>query len=92
MPIARGKSSRDNVLLMLLRPASCIVVLLPALWLGGCSDTITAQAPPSASTLARQYDRTLTKIEKEAVISELKAETQQKGASPEEATQAEDQN
>jgi hypothetical protein len=76
---------------MLLRSASCIVVLLSALWLGGCSDTITAQAPPSASTLARQYDRTLTKIEKEAVISELK-ETQQKGASPEEATQAEDQN
>ncbi len=92
MLIARGKSARDNVLLMLLRPASCIVVLLSALWLGGCSDTITAQAPPSASTLARQYDRTLTKIEKEAVISELKAETQQNGASPEEATQAEDQN
>src|SRR5688572_5570441 len=59
LPIARGKSTRDNILPMLLRPVRCIVLMLPAIFIGGCSDTITAEAPPSARTLARDYDRTL---------------------------------
>jgi hypothetical protein len=66
--------------------------MLSALWLGGCSDTITAQAPPSASTLARQYDRTLTKNEQKEAIRELSAETKQKNANARQTNQAEDQN
>lgn len=63
---------------MLLRPACCIVLMLSAFWLGGCSDTMTAQAPPSARTLARDYDRTLTKAERQQAISDLRAEAEQK--------------
>jgi hypothetical protein len=65
---------------MHLRPACCIVLMLPAFFVGGCSDTINAEAPPSARTLARDYDRTLTPAEKSQAISELRAKTQQKDA------------
>jgi hypothetical protein len=58
---------------MFLRLAYCIVAMLPALWLGGCADTMTAGQPIKRFTdLVRGYDRTLTESEKKAVITELK--------------------
>lgn len=73
---------------MLLRLACCIVLMLPAFFIGGCSDTITAEAPPSARTLARDYDRTLTQEERKQAIRDLRAETQQKdGNATTEATE-----
>jgi len=92
MLIARGKSTIDNVLPMLLRPAYCIVVMLSALWLGGCTDTITAQAPPSASTLHRDYERTLTEDERKQAITDLRAETKQKDANAQQTKQDGQQN
>jgi hypothetical protein len=55
-------------------------MVLSALWLGGCTDTISAQAPPSASTLHRDYERTLTEEERKQAITDLRSETKQKDA------------
>jgi hypothetical protein len=66
---------------MILRLAFCILPILPAIWLGGCADTISSDAPPSSSTLLRDYEKTLTKSEQQAVITELKAESKKKGTS-----------
>lgn len=62
---------------MLLRLACCVILMLPAIVIGGCSDTLTAEAPPSARTLARDYDRTLTQEERKQAIRDLRAETKQ---------------
>jgi uncharacterized membrane protein YgcG len=52
-----------------------LAVLLP-LGLCACADTLTANDPvPSSSQLRRDYDKTLTKEEKKAVISDLQSET-----------------
>jgi hypothetical protein len=55
---------------MFLRLASCALAVLPALWLGGCADTMTAGQPLKRFTeLVR--DQTLTESEKKAAITEL---------------------
>ncbi|MGH6736246.1 MAG: hypothetical protein ACRECX_09215 [Methyloceanibacter sp.] len=55
---------------MFLRPSYCIVVMLSALWLGGCADTVTDGRPLKRFTdLVR--DSTLTESEKKAAINEL---------------------
>lgn len=77
---------------MLLRPAYCILVMLFALWLGGCTDMITAQAPPKASTLHRDYERTLTEDERKQAITDLRAETKQKDANAQQTKQDGQQN
>jgi hypothetical protein len=65
--------------------------MLPAIFIGGCSDTITAEAPPSARTLARDYDRTLTPEERKQAISDLRAETKQQDENaPAEAAEGQD--
>ena len=52
-------------------------MMLPALWLGGCADTMTAGQPMKRFTdMVRGYDQTLTKSEKEAAISELQQDKQ----------------
>jgi hypothetical protein len=66
--------------------------MLSTLWLGGCTDTISAQAPPSARTLQRGYERTLTESEREEAIKDLRSETKQKDANAEQATQTEKPN
>ena len=72
MTIARGKSTRANILLMFLRSAYCIVAVLPALWLGGCADQLPSMQPMKRFTeLVRGYDETLTESEKKAAIDEL---------------------
>ena len=51
--------------------------MLPAFWLGGCADTMTGGQPMKRFTdLVRSYDRTLTKSEKKAAITELQQDKQ----------------
>ena len=70
--IARGKSTRANTLGMFLRSAYCLLAMLPALWLGGCADTLPSAKPLKRFTeLVRGYDKTLTNEQKQAVITEL---------------------
>jgi hypothetical protein len=59
---------------MHLRTVCCILAALLTFWLGGCADTVpdTGQPLRRFTDLVRGYDRTLTKDEKAAVITELK--------------------
>lgn len=64
-----------------------LAVLLP-LGLGACADTMTSGEPVTSNTeLLRGYDKTLTKTEQKAVISELQNEQakRQGAASPDAA-------
>lgn len=64
-----------------------LAVLLP-LGLGACADTMTSGEPVTSNTaLLRDYDKTLTKTEQKAVISELQSEQakRQGAASPDAA-------
>jgi len=75
IPIARGKVHKSNILPMFMRSVCCIVMMLPAFWLGGCADTLPDAKPLKRfSELVRGYDRTLTNSEKQAVITELQKE------------------
>jgi len=72
MLIARGKSTRANILPMSLRTAYCLVAMLPAFVLGGCADSMPDAKPLKRFTdLVRGYDQTLTESEKKAAIAEL---------------------
>lgn len=87
MSIARGKSTSDNILLMLLRAACCIFLMVPTLSLSGCADTVPADRPLKRFTdLVRGYDHTLTKTEKNAVIEELQNDQARQRQQAEEAT------
>jgi hypothetical protein len=52
------------------------LVLLLCLGLSACADTM--DSPPSARVLQRDYDKTLTKDERQAVISDLQSATAKK--------------
>ncbi|MEX1061231.1 MAG: hypothetical protein WED13_09445 [Methyloceanibacter sp.] len=56
-----------------------LAILLP-LALGACADTLTSKETTSATTLQRDYDKTLTKSEQKAVISDLQNATAKPGA------------
>lgn len=56
--------------------------VLGVLALPACTDTISGSAPPSSSELLRDYDKTLTKDQQKAVIGEMQAEAERKGAKP----------
>jgi len=45
-------------------------VLLP-LTLGACADTLTSKETATSATLRRDYDKTLTKAEQKAAISDM---------------------
>jgi len=64
-----------------------LAVLLP-LGLGACADTLTSKETTSSTTLQRDYDKTLTKSEKKAVIDDLQSATakQQADEAPETAS------
>ena len=64
-----------------------LAVLLP-LGLGACADTLTSKETTSSTTLQRDYDKTLTKSEKKAIIDDLQSATakQQAGEAPETAS------
>jgi uncharacterized membrane protein YgcG len=49
------------------------------LGLCACADTMTSEdSPPTSRQLQRDYDKTLTKAEQEAVISDLQSATNKK--------------
>ena len=57
---------------MFLRSAYCLMVLLPALLVGGCASSMPDTSRLKRFTdVIRGYDDTLTPKEKEAAISEL---------------------
>ena len=56
-----------------------LAILIP-LGLSACADTLTSQETTSSATLQRQYDKTLTKSEQKAVISDLQSATDKKQA------------
>jgi hypothetical protein len=65
-----------------LKGALRVGAVLGLLALPACTDTISSSAPPSSGELLRDYDRTLTNDEQKAVIGEMQAEAQRKGAKP----------
>jgi hypothetical protein len=58
-----------------LLPGLHLLVVLVPLALTACADSSTLSSPPSASVLQRDYDKTLTKDEQKAVISDMQAAT-----------------
>lgn len=54
-----------------------LAVLIP-LGLGGCADTLTSEETASSATLQREYDKTLSKSEQKAVITDLQSATAKK--------------
>lgn len=47
--------------------------------LSACADTMAVEdSPPSSAKLQRQYDKTLTKAEQQAVISDMQSATAKK--------------
>jgi hypothetical protein len=73
--IARGKSTRANILPMFLRSAYCLLAILPVLGVAGCADSVPDGTRLKRFTeVIRGYDNTLTKAERELVISELQKE------------------
>ncbi len=50
-----------------------LLALLIPLGLGACADTISSSEVTPSSQLLREYDKTLTKSEQRAAISELEA-------------------
>jgi hypothetical protein len=60
-------------------------ILLP-LALAACAETVTSDQVTSSTTLQRGYDKTLTKSEQQAVISDLEgAKAKQKGEGTQES-------
>ena len=73
--IARGKSTRANILPMFLRSACCLLAVLPVFLLSGCADSMPDGTRLKRFTeVIRGYGTTLTKSEREAAISELQQE------------------
>jgi hypothetical protein len=71
---------RSGLLLRLL------AVLLP-LAVSACADTLTSEETKSSTSLRRDYEKTLTKAEKKAVISDLQdAQTKQQSGGQSAAT------
>ncbi len=52
-------------------------ILLP-LALAACADTLTSDEAASSATLQREYDKTLTKSERDAAISDLQSASAKK--------------
>lgn len=64
-----------------------LLAALLSLGLAACADTLTSQETKSSSTLRREYENTLTKSEKDEVISDLQAaKAKQQGSETGEAT------
>jgi hypothetical protein len=77
----------SEMLRMRLRFALRLLAVLLPLGLGACADTMTAGQPlASSAELLRDYDKTLTKTEQKAAITELKND-QEKAAKEESAAQ-----
>jgi hypothetical protein len=94
MPIARGQVSIEALALgsrMSLSLSMRILLLLVTLGLAGCADTLTAGQPLQRFTdLVKPYNKTLTKEQQEAAITELRDE-KTKHDQEAQAAQSEDQ-
>jgi hypothetical protein len=81
LPIVTGNQIKPPSDTMLRAPSGLclrlLAVLIP-LGLGGCADTLTSDETTSSATLQREYDKTLTKSEQKAVISDLQSATTKK--------------
>lgn len=63
-----------------LRPVLRLLAILLTLGLGACAETATSDEVTSSTTLRRGYEKTLTKSEQKAVISDLEnAKARQQG-------------
>ena len=58
-----------------------LTVLLP-IGLSACADTLTSKETQSSTTLQRGYDKTLTKAEQKAAISDLQNAAMKKPDAP----------
>ena len=52
-----------------------LLAVLLTLGLSACADALTSKDTASSTTLQRDYDKTLTKSEQQAVISDLQSAT-----------------
>ncbi|MHA1517243.1 MAG: hypothetical protein ACTSYK_01425 [Alphaproteobacteria bacterium] len=78
---------------MFLRSAYCLLVLLPALLLGGCAVGMADGTRLKRFTdLVRSYDDTLTKSEKEAAIEELQKDRERQDQQSGKSEAAQDSN
>jgi hypothetical protein len=87
LPIVTGNEQElpPNFMLRLL-PASRLFALLVPLGLAACADTISSSEVAPSSELLRDYDKTLTKSEQQAVISDLEsAKSKARGETPPES-------
>ena len=90
MPIVtrnQQEQSPEFMLRTLPRPGLRLLAVLLTLGLGACADTLTSNEVSSSSALLKDYDKTLTKSEQQAVISDLKnAKAKQQGEEPPQET------
>jgi len=90
LPIVTGKWQEQHTELMprtLPMIALRLLALLIPLGLGACADTIASSEVTPSSQLLKDYDKTLTKSEQKAVISDLEeAQAKAHGESSSEAT------
>jgi hypothetical protein len=56
-----------------------LLALLIPLGLGACADTISSREVTPSSQLLKEYDKTLTKSEQKAAISDLEAQAKAHG-------------
>jgi hypothetical protein len=72
LPITAGKQQKPplNFMPSLGLYLRLLALVIP-LGLGACADTLTSDEATSSATLQRGYDKTLTKSEQKAVISDL---------------------
>ena len=60
-------------------PALRLSAVLLVAGLSACADTLAVNdSPPTSAQLQRQYDKTLTKAEQQAVISDMQGTTAKK--------------
>jgi hypothetical protein len=90
LPIVTGSQQEQTPEFMLRTlpgPGLRLLAVLLTLGLGACADTLTSNEVSSSSTLLKDYDKTLTKSEQKAAISDLQgAKAKQQGEAPPEAT------
>jgi len=91
MPIAgeQGPPTAICPMLRLLpRLASLVLIVSLPLGMSGCADSLTSKGPIGKFTdLMKSYDKTLTKDQQAATITQLQTEAKQhEGSAPQDAT------
>lgn len=77
MPIVTGEAANFGASIMpsTLKVSLRLLAVAIPLWLSACADTMRSEETTSNATLQRQYERTLSKSEQEAVISDMQSAT-----------------